>query len=71
MLSVYFKDGRVFSYPVCSAVQAREHMGRIWEGGYRHVEEGTLTWFGSHYIDRITYEGADVGTKYPDSVKGT
>jgi hypothetical protein len=71
MLSVYFKDGRVFAYPVASEAQAREHMGKIWAGGYRHVEAGALTWFGPHYIDKIKYQGQDVSTGYPDSVRGT
>ena len=70
-LLVYFKDGRVFEYAVANVIKAREHMGKIWEGGYRHVSENKLEHYGPHYLDKIVYVGDDVETNYPDKVRGT
>ena len=72
-LYIYFKDGRVFSYVVADAAQARAHMGKIWETGYRSTSDGTLQWYGPHYIDKIKYYPADneILTIYPDACRGT
>ena len=74
MLQIYFKDGRVFSYPVESDVKAREHMEKIWDTGYRSTCDGNLTWYGRHYIDKIKYvpmEGTKLSTNFPDECRGT
>lgn len=71
MLKIYFKDGRVFSYSVDSADRARAHMAKIWESGYRSTSDGTLSWYGPHYLDKIVYTGSDVSTNYSDKVQGT
>jgi len=48
-------------------------MAKIWEGGYRSVSDGNLTWYGPHYIDKIKYKPAkdEVLSNYPDIVCGT
>lgn len=73
MLSIYFKDGRVFSYEVGDSKQARAHMAKIWESGYRSTSDGTLQWYGPHYTDKIKYtpDKDEVITNYPDTVRGT
>lgn len=71
LLNIYFKDGRVFSYPISDAITARAHMAKIWEGGYRSTTNDRLTWYGPHYIDKIVYTGDDATTNYPDKVRGT
>ena len=70
-LNVYFKDGRVFSYDVDTSVKAREHMAKIWAGGYRHCDGTLVEWFGPHYLDKLKYVGDDATTNYPDKVQGT
>lgn len=68
-IMVYFKDGRVFEYEVTDIAKARDHMAKIWELGYRHVKNGTLEWFGPHYLDKIKYVGDDSQTNHPDSTQ--
>lgn len=70
-LLIYFKDGRVFSYKVSDSIRARAHMAKIWESGYRSTSDGNLTWYGSHYIDKIVYQGDDASSNFPDTVRGT
>ena len=72
-LVIYFKDGRVFEYSVSKGTDARAHMSKIWETGYRSTSDGTLQWYGPHYIDKMKYipDQDEVLSNYPDEVRGT
>lgn len=72
-LMIYFKDGRVFEYPVADSIVARAHMSKIWESGYRSTSDGNLSWYGPHYIDKMKYQPDkdEVLSNYPDLVRGT
>lgn len=69
VISVYMDDGRVFDYP-CAGLAAREHASEIIKGGYRSAKENVLEWFPPHRIRKVKIVG-DIGTAYPDSVRGT
>lgn len=56
---VYFKNGNVFKYEVESAEKAREHADKIWTTGFRWKINNRHEWFGSHYIDKICWDGED------------
>lgn len=56
---VYFKNGNVYTYKVDSAEKAREHAEKIWTTGYRVKVSNRHEWFGSHYIDKICWDGED------------
>jgi hypothetical protein len=74
VLSVYFKDGRVFEYKVSDCITARAHMDKIWQNGYRSVADGCLQWYGPHYIDKMKFtpdSNDEVLSKFPDIVRGT
>ena len=64
---VYFKNGNVYTYEVDSAEKAREHADKIWSTGYRVKVGNRHEWFGTHYIDKICWDGIDdtyLGKKY-------
>ena len=56
---IYFKNGNVFTYEIESAIKAREHAEKIWTTGYRVAVGSRHEWFGSHYIDKICWDGED------------
>ena len=59
-ITVYFKNGNAYPYQVANAAKAREHADKIWATGYRvKTEPNVHTWYGPHYIDKITWEGDD------------
>jgi hypothetical protein len=68
-LYVYFKNGNVYDYKVENAQKAREHAEKIWTAGYRVKVGNRHEWFGTHYIDKICWEGEDqtcLATKYKE-----
>lgn len=77
-ISVYLRNagGAKFSYPIAAnsleelTVKAREHLGQIAMGGYRHCAGGVLEWFPPHWIDKVKIEGK-ISTGYPDKMSGT
>ena len=54
-ITVYFKNGNVFTYEVENAIKSREHAEKIWTTGFRWFIGKKLEWFGSHYIDKICW----------------
>jgi len=50
--------------------KAREHVGQIAAGGYRHCAGGVLEWFPPHWVDKVKVTGG-VLTSYPDRPSGT
>jgi len=56
---VYFKNGNVFTYEVDNAIKAREHADKIWTTGFRINIDGRHEWFGTHYLDKICWDGID------------
>ena len=68
-VSVYFKNGNVFSYDVSSALKAREHAEKIWTSGFRTEIDGKTEWFGPHYVDKITWTNDEtpLARKYGES----
>jgi hypothetical protein len=80
-IKVYLKNaaGCVFEYDIMTEsekelnAKAREHIGQIWETGYRHCnnEEGKLTFYPPHWIDKITATGDGISTSYPDKTSST
>ena len=75
---VYLRNGGgVFEYDITGptdeevGVKAREHVGAISVGGYRHNDgETVLEWFPPHWIDKIKVVGK-IPTAYPDRPSGT
>lgn len=76
-ICVYMKSGVVFEYGITGETDAelemtaREHMAKIWEGGYRS-NVGGLVWYGPHLIDKIKCLGLRrIDSQYVDRVRGT
>ena len=77
-VNVYLKNagGAKFSYDIIAdtpqelTVKAREHLGQIAMGGYRHCSGKALEWFPPHWIDKVKIEG-EILTSYPDRMSGT
>ena len=77
-IRVYLRyGGGVFEYDIAGPTQAevgtkaREHVGAIAQGGYRHNDGKTcLEWFPPHWIDKVKVVGR-VPTAYPDRPSGT
>ena len=78
IVKVYLRDagGTTFQYEIVApdagtlTVKAREHLGQIAAGGYRHCANGVLEWFPPHWIDKVKVTG-DISTSYPDTPGGT
>lgn len=78
LIKVYLRNagGACFEYIIHAKssdtlnAKAREHLGQIAVGGYRHCSNGILEWFPPHWIDKVKITG-DVSTKYPDWPSGT
>ena len=64
-LRVYFKDGRTFDHQVLTESVAREYMSKILKEGYRcrEIGEHDLSWYGPHYIDKITMKEINIVSK--------
>jgi len=76
---VYLRNsgGAKFVYTISAVtigaltVKAREHLGQIAAGGYRHNSGmGEMEWFPPHWIDKVKIVG-DITTGYPDTCGGT
>jgi len=76
---VYLRNagGAKYSYDIeeetkeALTVKAREHIGQIQMGGYRHCSNnGVLEWFPPHWIDKVKVVGHII-TSYPDRMSGT
>lgn len=74
---VYLRTGGAcFEYdieePTAEALtaKAREHLGAIQQGGYRHCDNGVLEWFPPHWIDKVKIMGG-IQTNHPDRPSGT
>jgi len=78
LIKVYLRNagGAGFEYIIYANTKAelnakaREHIGQIIMGGYRHCSNGILEHFMPHWIDKIKVTG-DVSTNYPDYPSGT
>lgn len=77
-VNVYLRNagGAKFSYDIeeptkeALTVKAREHIGQIQMGGYRHCDGTILEWFPPHWIDKVKVVG-EILTSYPDRMSGT
>jgi len=77
-VNIYLRNagGAKFSYEIEAptketlTVKAREHLGQIAMGGYRHCDGTVLEWFPPHWIDKVKITG-EILTSYPDSCSGT
>lgn len=78
-VNVYLRNagGAKFMYDIEAetpeelTVKAREHLGQIQAGGYRHCSiHSVLEWFPPHWIDKVKITG-DIITSYPDRMSGT
>ena len=68
-ISVYLDTSQVRSYTV-KACDAREHVSKIQQNGYRYVDDdGTLVWLPAHRIDKV--KATNQSTLYKDAVRGT
>jgi len=56
---VYFKNGNVYTYEVEGAEKAREHAEKIWSTGFRTRVNDRVEWYGTHYLDKICWDGID------------
>ena len=56
---IYFKNGNVFDYEIENAIKAREHAEKIFLTGFRVAINNRHEWYGSHYIDKICWDGPD------------
>jgi len=77
-IRVYLRNGGgCFEYDIqgddahALGSKAREHLGQIAAGGYRHNDGKTgLEWFPPHWIDKVKLIGL-VPTNCPDRCVGT
>ena len=78
-IRIYLRNsgGVVYEYDIEAlsveglGAKAREHIGQISMGGYRHNDgSGSLTHYMPHWIDKVVAVG-DIPTGYPDRICGT